>query len=135
MANTFHLEVLTPGRVFFEGDVEEVIIPGVEGYEGILVDHVPIIISLNDGALKIKADNEWKEAVIHAGFAQVEQKRTIIMSDAVEWPEEIDVNRAQAAKERAEERLRQQLSQMEYHRSKAALARAMARLRVTKIIE
>lgn len=135
MAQKFHLEVLTPGRVFFEGDVDEVIVPGVEGYEGILADHVPVIISLKEGDLKIKVDNEWKEAVIHAGFAQVEQKKTTIMSDAVEWPEEIDINRAQAAKERAEERLRQKLSQMEYHRSKAALARAMARLRVTKVIE
>ena len=135
MAQKFHLEVLTPGRVFFEGDVEEVIVPGVEGYQGILVDHVPVIISLKEGALKIKVDNEWKEAVIHSGFAQVEQKSTIIMSDAVERPEEIDINRAQAAKEKAEERLRQQLSQIEYHRSKADLARAMARLRISKVIE
>lgn len=135
MANMFHLEVLTPGRAFFEGDVEEVIVPGVDGSQGILMDHVPVIISLKEGTLKIKVDNEWKEAVIHAGFAQVEQKKTIIMSDAVEWPEEVDINRAQAAKERAEERLRQKLSQMEYHRSKVALARAMARLKVTRIID
>lgn len=134
MASTFHLEILTPGRKFYEGDVQMVIVPGVGGEEGILVDHVPVVIALKDGILKIQENNEWKEAIIHKGFIEVEHKKSIIMSDSVEWPEEIDVNRALAAKERAEERLRQKLSQLEYLRSKAALARALARLRVVKKI-
>lgn len=134
MANTFHLEVMTPGRIFYDGEIESLIIPGVDGEMGILVDHVPVVVALKQGSLKIKEGNQWKEAIIQGGFAQVESKKTLIMSDAIEWPEEIDVSRALAAKERAEERLRQKLSQAEYLRSKAALARAMARLRVTKEI-
>ena len=130
----FYLEILTPGKKFYEGEVDMVIVPGVEGEHGILIDHVPVVIALKNGILKIQEGNEWKEAVVHGGFIQVEHKQSIIMSDAVEWPEEIDVNRALSAKERAEERLRQQLSQVEYIRSKAAMARAMARLRITKEI-
>lgn len=132
MASTFYLEVVTPGRTFFEGEVESIIVPGVEGEIGILADHLPVVIALKDGQLKIKTEAEWKEAIVHGGFIQVEHKKSTIMSDSVEWPEEVDINRALAAKERAEERLQQKLSQVEYLRSKAALARAMARLKVSK---
>lgn len=130
----FYLEILTPGRVFYKGHIDMVIVPGIEGEVGILVNHAPVVIALKDGILKIQDANQWKEAVVHGGFIQVEHKKCIIMSDAVEWPEEIDANRALAAKERAEERLRQKLSQVEYLRSKAALARALARLKVDKEI-
>lgn len=132
--SNFHLEILAPGRKFYSGDVESVIVPGVEGEYGILADHLPVIIALKDGVLKIKEGSQFREAIVHKGFAQIEHKSVLIMSDAIEWPEEIDVNRAIAAKERAEERLRQQLSQQEYIRSKSALARAMARLRITREI-
>lgn len=128
----FYLEILSPGRKFYEGEVDTVIVPGIEGEYGILVDHIPVVIALKDGIIKIKEGAQWREAIIHGGFIQVEHKSSIIMADSVEWPEEIDINRAQSAKERAEERLRQQLSQVEYIRSKAALSRAMARLRITK---
>lgn len=131
MAPTFYLEILSPGRVFYEGNVESLIVPGIEGQEGILPGHVPVVISLKEGEIKIKENDQWKIAVNSGGFAEIEKNKVVIMSDAIEWPEEIDIARANAAKERAEERLNQQLNQAEYIRSKAALARALARIKVT----
>lgn len=131
MPNEFYLEIISPEGKFLEGQVESIIVPGLDGYVGILADHIPVVISLKDGLIKIKQNNVWKEAVIHGGFIEVEQKKSIIICNTVEWPENIDINRALAAKERAEERLRQKQSQTEYMHSKAALARALSRLQVT----
>ncbi|MCX7709403.1 MAG: F0F1 ATP synthase subunit epsilon [Clostridia bacterium] len=132
MASTFSLEIVTPERKFFSGEVEMVILKTPEGEMGILRGHMPMVVAVAIGPLKIKVDGEWKEAVLTEGFMEVKQDKTVILTDTAEWPEEIDVNRAKAAKERAEERLHRQLSQIEYYRSQAALARALARLKVTK---
>lgn len=132
MSHTFYLEILSPGRKFYEGNVESLVVPGVTGYEGILAGHMPVVISLKEGEIQIKENGKWRTAVTSGGFIEVEQEKAILLSDAVEWPEEIDINRAKAAKERAEERLRQKLSQIEYLRSKAALARALARLKAAE---
>lgn len=135
MASTFNLEIVTPERKFFSGQVEMVILKTPEGEMGILQGHVPMVVAVAIGPLKIKKDGEWLEAVLTEGFMEVKQDKTVILTDTAEWPNEIDVNRAKAAKERAEERLQRQISQLEYYRSQAALARALARLKVTKVIK
>lgn len=127
---TFYLEIVTPERKFFSEDVEMVILKTPEGEMGILQGHIPMVVALGIGPIKIKKDGKWQEAFLSEGFLEVEQNKTIILADTAEWPEEIDENRAKEAKERAEERLKRQLSQIEHIRSQAALARAMARLRV-----
>ena len=92
-----------------------------------------MVVAIAVGPLKIKKDGEWLEAVLTEGFMEITHESTVILTDTAEWPDEIDVNRAKAAKERAEERLQSQISQAEYMRSASALARAMARLKVTKM--
>lgn len=129
--STFMLEVITPERNFFSGEAECVIFKSVDGEMGVLPMHAPTVTAVNVGPLKIKADGKWIEAVVTDGFAKIMPDKVVIMTDTAEYPEEIDVNRAKAAKQRAEERLQKQLSQLEYMRSKTALARAMARLKVT----
>ncbi|PYG89526.1 ATP synthase F1 subcomplex epsilon subunit [Ruminiclostridium sufflavum DSM 19573] len=128
---TFFLEVLTPERKFFSGEAEEVIFRSVDGEIGILAMHAPTVVAVDVGPLKIKADGKWSEALVTEGFAEIMPDKVIILTDTAEYPEEIDINRAKAAKDRAEERLQKQLSQLEYARSKTALARAMARLKIT----
>ncbi|SNX52942.1 F-type H+-transporting ATPase subunit epsilon [Thermoanaerobacterium sp. RBIITD] len=128
----YHLEVLTPHRKFYDGDVEEIIVTTSAGEVGVQRGHIPMTVALGIGTLKIKNDNEWKEASISSGFMEVKPDNVIILSDAVEWPEEIDVSRAEAAKERAEERLRQKKSQHEYILARAALRRALVRINVAK---
>lgn len=132
MASTFKLEILTPEKKFLEKDVEMIVLRTPEGEMGILPGHTPMVIAIDIGVIKLKIDNEWSEAVLTEGFCEIQPTGTIIYTDTAEWPHEIDENRAKAAKQRAEERLVRQLSYAEYIRSRASLARAMARLKVTK---
>lgn len=129
--STFFLEVITPERNFYSGEAECVIFKSVDGEMGILAKHAPTVTTVNVGPLKIKTDSKWIEAVVTDGFAKIMPDKVVIMTDTAEYPEEIDINRAKAAKQRAEERMQKQLSQLEYMRSKTALARAMARLKAT----
>lgn len=128
---TFFLEVLTPERKFFYGEAEGVIFKTVDGEMGVLAKHAPTVVAVDVGTLKINSQGKWIEALVTEGFAEIMPDKVVILTDTAEYPEEIDINRAKAAKVRAEEKLQKQLSQMEYMRSKAALARAMARLKIT----
>jgi F-type H+-transporting ATPase subunit epsilon len=132
MASTFNLEIVTPERKFFSDEVEMVILKTPEGEMGILAGHTPMVVAVAIGPIRIKKGGEWLEAVLTEGFMEIKQDKTVILTDSAEWPHEIDINRAKAAKERAEERLRRQLSQVELVRSETALARALARLRILK---
>ena len=132
MASTFVLEIVTPERKFFSGEVEMVVLKTLDGEIGILKGHTPMVIAVAVGPVRIKKDGEWLEAVLTEGFMEIKQEETIILTDTAEWPNEIDINRARAAKERAQERLDRQTNQLESIRSQAALARALARLKITK---
>ena len=134
MASTFNLEIITPERKFFSGEVETVILKTLEGEIGILKGHAQMVIAVAIGPMRIKKDGEWLEAVLSEGFMEITQDKTIILTDTAEWPNEIDTNRAKAAKERAEERIQRQKDNIETVRSRAALARAVARLKITKEI-
>jgi F-type H+-transporting ATPase subunit epsilon len=135
MANTFYLEIVTPDRKFYSGDIEQLILKTPEGEIGILKDHMPIVVAVAIGPIRILKDGEWLEAVLSEGFMEVKADKTVILADTAEWPNEIDINRAKAAEERARERLQSQLSRMEYMRSQAALQRAVTRLKVTHTIK
>jgi len=135
MSDTFYVEILTPDRKFFWGDVESIIINTPSGQIGILKDHMPMVALVEVGIVKIKKDGNWLEAVLGQGFMEVKQNRTVILADTAEWPDEIDLNRAKAAKERAMERILRRENQTEYIRSQAALARAMARLAAGKKVK
>lgn len=132
MPASYMLEIITPERQFFRGEVESVIIPTPDGQMSIQRMHEPMVAALSVGEMKLNIEGEWAICTTSEGFVEVRPDETIIFSQAVEWPNEIDVKRALEAKERAEERLRQQQSRQEYMRSQVSLARAMVRLRVGK---
>lgn len=129
MPAKYMLEIITPERIFFHGEVESVIIPAPDGFMSIQKMHEPMVAAINIGTMRILADGEWMECTTSEGFVEVRPDETIIFSQTAEWPNEIDLRRAQEAKERAEEKLRQQLSHQEYMQNQIALARAMVRLR------
>jgi F-type H+-transporting ATPase subunit epsilon len=129
MPAKYMLEIITPERIFFRGEVESVIIPTPDGLMSIQRMHEPMVAAINVGLMRINIDGEWRECTTSSGFVEVRPDETIIFSQSVEWPEEIDMKRAQEAKERAEERLRQKKSHQEYMQNQIALARAMVRLR------
>ena len=132
MAKTFHLEIIATDRVFFSGEVEHLVITAIDGLIGIMAGHEPLVTSLPTGELKYLVDGEWKYAAISEGFIQVMPDSSIILADTCELPEEIDIKRAQEARERAEERLRQNQSIKEYYETQAALNRAMNRLKISQ---
>lgn len=134
MSTPFHLEILTPERHFFNGEVEAITVNAPNGQITILANHAPLIVPLSTaGEIRIKQNGQWRIAVSSEGFLETTATETLVFVQACEWPEEIDENRALAAERRAQELLRQKRSIAEYKQTQMALARAMARLRVSKL--
>lgn len=130
--NLFLLKVITPDRVFYEGEVSMVEFNTTEGEIGIYKKHVPTTVIVNPGILTITEEEGQKEAALHAGFAEILQDEVVILAEIIEWPEEIDADRAEAARQRAEERLHSKTSETDVLRAETALLRAMARIHVLK---
>ncbi|MCR5511397.1 MAG: ATP synthase F1 subunit epsilon [Lachnospiraceae bacterium] len=128
----FKLKVITPDREFFEGDVDMVEFNTMEGEVGIYKGHIPISLFVSPGVLTITSDGESKNAALHAGFVEVLPDSVTILAEIVEWPEEIDVERAQNAKDRAESRIRDVLEGTDIARAELALRRATTRIDVAK---
>ena len=123
------LEIVTAERVVFSDDVDLVVAPGVEGQLGILPSHTPLMTMLQPGELRArKVDGEEFFLVITGGFLEVRPDRIIVLADAAERAEEIDVARAEEAKRRAQERLSQRAPDLDVAQAEAALRRAITRL-------
>jgi F-type H+-transporting ATPase subunit epsilon len=126
------LEFVTPERAIVHEDVDEVEIPGEEGYFGVLPGHAPLLAALRTGELWYRKGTEKKYAFIDGGFAEVLPERVAILAQIGERAEEIDVQRAEAAKRRAEERLVRPSTDMDFERARIALLKALARLQVSR---
>jgi F-type H+-transporting ATPase subunit epsilon len=126
-------ELATPTRMLISADVEEVVAPGTEGYFGVWPGHAPFLTTLGSGEVCYKMGRDEQCLAVSGGFAEVTGERVIILAETAELPEEIDVERAQRAKQRAELRLSGKSplgtpEEIDYTRAMAALARAVARL-------
>ncbi len=131
MAATFHLSIITPEHSFFEGTVEMLVLNTPDGEVAIAAGHIPMVISTVEGELRLHQNGRCRWAAASSGFATVIQDQVLLMLQTAEWPEEIDIKRAERAEHEARERLRQKRSMEEYHMARSMLARAMARLRVS----
>ena len=132
MAKKFQLEIIASDHPFYKGECEMLVFPGIDGKHGIMANHEAMVTCLKAGEIKFQVDGEWHYAAVSEGFVEITPKYVIILADTIEKPEEIDEHRAEEAKLKAEEKLRQQLSKKEYYQTQAALNRAMNRLRVKK---
>lgn len=126
----FRLKVITPERVFYEGDVNMVELNTTEGEIGIYKGHVPMTVIVSPGILTISENDRARNAALHAGFVEILQDKVTILAEIVEWPEEIDKQRAEAAKARAEERIRTKTPETDVLRAEVALKKAIARIHV-----
>ena len=126
----FHFEIMTPERQFFKEDVQAVTVECVDGQLTVLAGHQPMVAALAVGEVRILSDEGWKEAFNSEGFLEVRPDRVLMFSQACEWPEEIDVNRAKEALERAQARLKETETICEYRPTQISIARAMMRLRL-----
>ncbi|MCI6553213.1 MAG: ATP synthase F1 subunit epsilon [Lachnospiraceae bacterium] len=126
----FRLKVITPERVFYEGDVRMVEFNTTEGEIGIYRGHVPMTVIVSPGILVISEEESPRNAALHAGFAEILQDRVTILAEVIEWPDEIDRKRAEDAKARAQERLDAKAEETDILRAEAALRRALTRIHV-----
>ena len=124
----FTLRIITPERVFYEGIVDMVEFNTTEGQIGVL----PLTVIVKPGILHITEKDGEKEAALHSGFAEILPEGVTILAEIIEWPNEIDENRAEAALHRAEERLRSKTPETDIARAETALQRAMARIQVLR---
>ncbi|MGO8985256.1 MAG: F0F1 ATP synthase subunit epsilon [Terriglobales bacterium] len=132
MDNTFQLEIVTPTRLLVKESAEEAQIPGKSGYLGILPGHAPLISELGVGEITYKTGGVAHLLAVAWGFVEVLPDKVTILAEAAERPLEIDIERAQKAKERAEQRLKSNDAQVDYTRAEDALQRAQTRLKVAK---
>ena len=130
MSDTFQLEIVTPEKLVVKEAVEEAQIPGLDGYLGILPGHAPLITELGVGVITYRAGGATKTLSMAWGFAEVLQDKVTILAETVERPDEIDVARAQQAKERAEQLLKSNDPELDYDRVQDDLRRAETRLKV-----
>jgi F-type H+-transporting ATPase subunit epsilon len=126
------VEVVTPERVVYSGEASMVIARGVQGDLGILPNHMPLVTPLKIAPVRIKTEGEKEiRMAVSGGFMEVRGDKVTILAETAELPEDIDVERAKAAKERAEKRLIDKHPDLDIRRAERALQRAMARLDVT----
>ena len=128
----FKLKVISPDRIFYEGDASMVELKTSEGEVGIYKNHIPMTMVLEPGVLRITESEEVKEAALHAGFIEILPEEITILAEIAEWPEEIDTNRAEEARIRAERRLKSNESNINIARAEVALRKSLVRLELGK---
>jgi len=131
--STFHLEIVTIERKVFDDHVNMVIAPGSEGVLGILPRHTPLLTALSYGELQIKKEGEEDQFfAIGGGFMEVQPQHVVVLADAADRADEIDLARAEASRRRAEEYLARSKEEIDFERAEAALRRAQIRLKVAE---
>lgn len=128
---SFRLEVISPDRIFFEDMVDMVELRTTEGDIGVLKGHIPLTAIVAPGIMKMKMSGGEKEAALHDGFIEILKDKVVVMAESCEWPEEIDINRANEAKIRAERRLKGADGEINESRAEMALRRALTRLELS----
>src|ERR1700678_3072245 len=132
MADTFQLEIVTPEKIVVDTVVEEVQIPGRNGYLGVLPGHAPLITELAVGEITYRSQSKEEHLAVAWGFAEVLPDKVTILAESAERPSEIDVERARKSKERAEQRLTSGDTTVDVDRALEAIHKAEARLEVAQ---
>ena len=126
--NSFILNITASSGEFYQGSCESMVLPVKDGVYGVQAGHSPVLVAIHMGMLKFTVDGETREILVGDGIAEVTPTFVLLLVDSAARPEDIDKNRAEAARIRAEERLQHKQSMHEYYQSKIALDRAMQRL-------
>ena len=133
LPTSIDLQIVTPDRMLVQEQVDEVEIPGVDGYFGVLPGHTPLLAALSVGEMWYRKGQDRTYLAIAYGFAEVLPDRVTILAQLAERAEDIDVERAESARTRASQRLDQK-SDVDYERARSALAKSMTRLQVSSRI-
>ena len=125
---TMRLEIATAERVVYSEDVEILVAPGMDGQLGILPNHAPLLTALQPGEIRVVREGEESFMAVSGGFLEVMANRVTILADTAERAEEIDIERAEDAMQRAQERIESSVSAMDLQRALASIRRSQARL-------
>ncbi|MDG0794487.1 F0F1 ATP synthase subunit epsilon [Cohnella ginsengisoli] len=128
--STLRLEIVTPERTVYDKDVNMVVARGVDGDLGIMPHHIPLVTPLKIAPVKAKIGNNDEFIAVHGGFMEVRKDKVVILAESAELGSDIDVHRAQQAKDRAQDRLNHKQTEVDHKRAEAALQRALTRIRV-----
>ena len=127
-----HLDIVTAERQVYSDEVDILVAPGVQGQLGVLPHHIPLMTTMEPGEMVARKGGEEMTWAISGGFLEVKPDRIIVLADTAERDDEIDLSRAEEARRRAEERLRQRTPDIDVSRAEAALQRSITRLRVAQ---
>lgn len=129
--NNFNVKILAADKAFYEGKCLSLVLPTSSGSYGVLAHHYNMFGAIIPGILKIKYNEEKEDILsISSGMFKIENNEVLILVDSLERPEEIDMNRAKRAEEKAREKLLQKMSRQEFYTTQARLARAINRLKI-----
>ena len=132
-SRVFGVEIITPDRIFHKGEATMIEFNTAAGEIGVYKNHIPLTTVLAPGVVTIHKDGEDNViAAVHSGFAEILPDKVTLLAETAEWPDEIDVERAQAAKARAEERLANKTEAIDVQRAELALRRALVRMDIAK---
>lgn len=133
MEKSLKLEIVTPDKQVLNEEVDYVGAPGVEGEFGVMPNHIAFLSALQIGNLYYKKGGKAHFVFLSGGFADVNSNKVTILAESAEKAEDIDLERARKAKERAEARMKQQQESIDFARAQAALQRALSRIRATEV--
>lgn len=128
--STFLLEIVTPERKVYAQEVDMVVVRGAEGELGILPNHIPLVTTLQIAPVVVKRDRKEEIIAVSGGFVEVRKDKVVILAESAELPSDIDPDRANAAKQRAEQRMSHKRDEIDFRRAELSLQRAMNRLNV-----
>jgi F-type H+-transporting ATPase subunit epsilon len=129
MAKTQRLDIVTPEKVVFSEEIEFVVAPGADGELGILPEHAPLVTALKIGTLRVQQGGKFFKVAVSGGFMEVKNSRIVVLADTAERADQIDVERANAAKQRAEQRLNSKDPDIDIKRAEIALHKALNRIK------
>lgn len=128
-SRNFQVEIITPERIFYTGEASMIEFTSVEGEMGVYKNHIPLTTVLAPGIVTITEDDGQKKAAVHAGFAEILGDKVTLLAEIAEWPDEIDFDRAEAARERAKARIEnKQDENIDMIRAELALRKALVRI-------
>jgi F-type H+-transporting ATPase subunit epsilon len=130
--STFQVEIVTPERKVYEETANMVSVTGVEGELGILPNHIPLVTPLRIAPVTIKRNGQVDVIAVNGGFIEVRKDKVVILAESAEMARDINVERAEAAKQRAQQRLAAKQDEVDFRRAELALQRAMNRLNISK---
>lgn len=132
MAKTQRLDIVTPEKVVFSEEIDFIVAPGADGELGILPEHAPLVTALKIGVMRVQQDGKFFKVAVSGGFMEVKNSRVVVLADTAERADQIDVQRAEAAKQRAEQRLAGKGTDIDVARAEIALHKAMNRIKAAE---